>query len=547
MAKMSPYLQLLLSKKRDPYQEFDPLQEKPNPALAAPVQEPTIAIRPRATPPPVIAPVDPVAQEPTIPIRYRAGDLPSNGDPRVMARPVGNGKYEERVVGPEGRIEGFGDQRDYAPLADTPTIPIKTIPPRVEGTPSSPWLEEGSAGAPSTNPAPTIALKPRTALEDAADTVRKYEQGLHKDPKTGEWVPHKRSKVKQVLEGLATVGASGLGINLQNVLHPKGTPEQQARRALAREVGLEDQSIQTRRAESDIARDTAVTEKLGREAQIPIESPAEKAAYEALKESLRMHPQPFDPNDPADAVLLEKAKRAGIDIPRTYGKQPKEAAKLVAGRTKRTEDGKDIYVDDNGDPVLDSQGQPIVHGVAKPDKASGETQEEADKREAEARAVKAEADSARGLAEHINKELQPLYTERGTLESQLKGAGGINWDNTDPAKGPVKDSNQLATLKESITGRLKEVREKIAEQEKLRDTNYSKATSKEAEALKYQRSPKAQTAPSVVKPAKDGKYHYTMDQIRATIGPDGRSKSGLTLDEVIREIKSHPKAVIDGQ
>lgn len=42
---------------------------------------------------------------------YRDSDVPAD-DPRVMARPVGNGNYEERLIGPDGRIQGFGDQRD---------------------------------------------------------------------------------------------------------------------------------------------------------------------------------------------------------------------------------------------------------------------------------------------------------------------------------------------------------------------------------------------------------------------------------------------------
>lgn len=54
------------------------------------------------------------------------------------------------------------------------------------------------------------------------------------------------------------------------------------------------------------------------------------------------------------------------------------------------------------------------------------------------------------------------------------------------------------------------------------------------------------TSSSVVTKSSDGKYHYTMAQIQATIDPKtGKSASGKRLEEILSALRANPDAVID--
>lgn len=243
--------------------------------------------------------------------RYRTSDRPEGEDPRVMALPASG----EVVVGQNGRIQGYGDQRDYTPLAR---------PPFDTSVPAGSGMGTGAG--------PTVPIKPRNRVDEAADVVRKYDQGLHPDPKTGAWVPYHRNKGLQILEGLGNVAASGVGINLQNILHPRGTPEQQARRRLSDEIGIQDQSIRSQRATTDLEGDQATialhraqARKIQDELDNPDTSEERKAELELLKEGLRTHPGPFDPTNPDDAAFIKRLAAAKYPINVAgYGKQPKE-------------------------------------------------------------------------------------------------------------------------------------------------------------------------------------------------------------------------------
>lgn len=264
---------------------------------------------------------------------------------------------------------------------------------------------------------PTIAVKPRTAVEEAADTVRKYDDGLHPDPKTGAWVPHKRNKGLQILEGLGNVAASGVGINLQNILHPRGTPEQQARRRLADESAIEDQNIQRQRAAVDVEGDKATialrsaqSRKIQDLLDHPDTSDADKRKLEVAKAILQSHPQGFDPNDPADAVALKKMEDAGIPVPASYGKQPK---------------GEAGFSLNPGEARYDSKGNLIVERPGKPEKPPDEVPDTAGPiGELEGR-FRANAAKAQTAAEEVEAKVKQYTAEQArTIEKY------------DPAKDP---------------------------------------------------------------------------------------------------------------
>jgi len=157
----------------------------------------------------------------------------------------------------------LGKKRNVAapvtPIAEVPPSP--TVPIGARAPLNQPVAPPVAPIAPP-EAVPTLPIKPRSRVEDAAETVRKYDQGLHPDPKTGEWVPHKRNKGLQILEGLGNYAASGIGLNLQSILHPRGTPEQQARRALGDEANIEGIDLKRRTAESGLEKDQAYEDHL---------------------------------------------------------------------------------------------------------------------------------------------------------------------------------------------------------------------------------------------------------------------------------------------
>lgn len=426
MARVSPFLSMLLAKKR--------------PTDGIPYEDPNDPIP------------EPVDAGPTIPIRR----IPQVETPIVPAQPV----------------------------EQQPTIPVKAVLPVNEGA----------------SPPPPIPMKPRSAVEDAADVVRKYDQGLHPDPKTGEWVPHHRNKGLQILEGLGNVAASGVGINLQNILHPRGTPDQQARRRLADETAIEDQSIQRTRVASDIAGDTATAawrtaeaERLQREAKDPKQTPAAKAKAEAIKISLGLHKQPFDPNDPADVALLAAAKEQGIIInPDTYGEKD-ESGKNVQFADEVLPDGRKRKIQfdpktKSWDPSKGATGD-VITDVPKPEKPPDEVPDTAGPigelegqfranaakaqkaaEEAEAKVRQYTAEQARTVENYdpskdanVASLTAEARRQRAFAEDQLKHADGLavkkveagNKTNTERGKGRTQGSPAPTTHSFSVGAYIK--------------------------------------------------------------------------------------------
>lgn len=70
--------------------------------------------------------------------RFRRSPLEEDDDLRVMSKPLGNGVYVERVIGPRGESVGFGDERDYEPLAGS--VPVITRGPSLEEMPTAPTM-----------------------------------------------------------------------------------------------------------------------------------------------------------------------------------------------------------------------------------------------------------------------------------------------------------------------------------------------------------------------------------------------------------------------
>ena len=341
MASVSPYLRLLLRPKQRPDIPYD----DPNDLIDEPSQ-----------------PMDERGARiaSTIPIRPRYRDVPSNtlsdSDPRVYSVPTGNGKYGERVIEPgSGRILGLGTQQDYEPLASQPGAPLASRVADLGEPPAPPILYK-----------PSIPLSKRDVIAEDRDRLLAAQNKPH-------------SKAKAVLEGLGTWAAGGLGIPLHRMLHPGGTEVEKAQRQLATDLALRKEDIDTQDAGATIKLRTAQARKIDADIQAAIDHPdtsdADKAKLETAQAILRSHPQPFDPNDPQDVVAIKKLNDAGIPIPQSYGKQPKEATPLFrevkqsdgSVLTKKSVDGGKTWT---VEPDLTSAAPPTAPNPAdvnKPD------------------------------------------------------------------------------------------------------------------------------------------------------------------------------------
>lgn len=198
-------------------------------------------------------------------------------------------------------------------------------------------------GAGPANPAPTMPLKPRDRIEE--DRQRLIDAQNKKPPSLG----------RRILETAGQYAASGLGINLRPILHPRGSETEQAQRQLATDIALQNQATQNQDAQSTIALRGQQAAKIKQDMEGPsddeVAAAAKKQARENFIESMKLHPQPLDPNDPNDQELLRQAKAAGILLPNSYGKQPKaatERAPLIRERTNADGSKSTLQSVDNG-------------------------------------------------------------------------------------------------------------------------------------------------------------------------------------------------------
>lgn len=216
---------------------------------------------------------------------------------------------------------------------------------------------------PVESPGPTISMRPRATVTDAQQAPPPYLQARVVQPAVTAQSPtipitakpvdviaqdrqrlidaqgKHHSKARDVLEGLGQWAGSGVGLNVHKLIYPRGTETEQAQRQLNTDLGLQKVATDEADAQSTIAlRGSQVKENeaQARKIQDAIDNPdtsdEDKRKLEALRESLRLHPQPFDANDPNDIELLKRAKDAGILIPSAYGKTAPQREPLIKER-----------------------------------------------------------------------------------------------------------------------------------------------------------------------------------------------------------------------
>lgn len=293
-----------------------------------------------------------------------------------------------------------------------------------------------------------------------------------------------RSKLKDIGEGLATWAASGVGIPLQRILHPRGSETQQAERALGRDVMLQKQS-------GDIQEQQAGISLRGRQAakiQSELDNPAtEREQGFTLGEGQSRY-------DPQGNLIASATK------PRS----PKPPVKQV------DEQGNEYLADaDSGEPILDAKGNIRYTGRAKPDKP-----ESADTTDTWANletGFRQNAASALAAAQKAEQDAKTYIASKGE---------GFD---------PTKDANVAALASEA-----QRQRAFALEQTKKADDAAFKKTEASGKRTKG-----VSTTTKAAKPAKDGKFHYTLDQVRAKAQADG-----VSYDELLGVLQKNPKVVI---
>lgn len=163
--------------------------------------------------------------------------------------------YLQLLLARKRPVDTATNPPDVGPSTTEQPAPIGAPSPVTIGARST----NSMAIAPTTNLDPLVDIQPRTA-----ETVQGYDRGLHPDKDIPQMmVPYKRNRGMEIAEGIGNTLASGFGVNLQSILHPRGTDEQRARRALRDEQGIEAVKLQERRVGAEEQRANADEARAG--------------------------------------------------------------------------------------------------------------------------------------------------------------------------------------------------------------------------------------------------------------------------------------------
>lgn len=313
---------------------------------------------------------------------------------------------------------------------DDPNDPMLRQPME-ERLPSGPTIALSKPQQPAASPAvaPAIPLARQAAIA-TGDTNESYPPRL---PVTNESPPelpatvklgarvaqdrqaltdaqsHHHSKARDILEGLGQYVGSGIGLNVHKLIYPHGNGEEQAQRQLATDVGLQKVATDDANTQSTIALRSAQARKIQADLENPDTSDEDKRKLVLAQEILKSHPQPFDPNDPADVVAMKKLNDAGIPIPRSYGKLPKAPAPhepLLKERKKSDGSTVTMQSDDFGKtwtevPELASEAPATETAGDVPDTTAPWVKEESDQREIAKNANKSAAEARKSVLDYI--------------------------------------------------------------------------------------------------------------------------------------------------
>lgn len=215
-----------------------------------------------------------------------------------------------------------------------PSSPVESAIPAAPPITIGARPANSMAVASTTNLDPLVDIQPRTA----AETVQGYDRGMHPDRDIPQMmVPYHRNRGLQTLEAVGDIAASGFGVNLQHILHPRGTDEQRARRALHDEQSIQSVELQKRSAESNMARDQSA---IGRDATYAEHLKALEDIQRAAEEGRITREEAQQATQEVVLAERERHNRA-LEQP----KPDKPATPYTLGRYQRRYNGDNTPVD----------------------------------------------------------------------------------------------------------------------------------------------------------------------------------------------------------
>jgi len=390
-----------------------------------------------------------------------------------------------------------------------PSEPMSPLPPGVLPEPPADLGLEMNTRVPLDSNIPLLAPKggrpkllPRLRPEDELAGQQQLRTAVGDyEPEKASWKEFLPYIINATLSGgkhgpMGLLGAAGTAI-AQKYIQPKMPNEAWKAKQLGetdkRIEGLEKdetRDLQQEDVRSEIAlrRLKPRLEREGREQQ-----EKEKRIANLLTMHDRLgHYRPEDINDIGSQQLKAQAQELGIDL------VPYEAPEKASAVPPHLTVGDTVFERDKSGNWAPAKGLPKVPPKASEEKPDYETR-----------------------AAYFIKRQKEKEAEAADLDQQINAIVPAGQDNQGNA---VYTDQQKAVVQRLTTQR----------QQALNDANDFRTKGDEAATMPV--APKTQ---GTVKPAKDGKWHYTVDQIRASLQP------GQTYEEIYAQLKANPKVVIE--
>lgn len=391
-----------------------------------------------------------------------------------------------------------------------PSEPMSPLPPGVlPEPPADLGLGVGEPARVAVDPnIPLLAPKggrpkllPRLRPEDELAGQKQLRTAVHDyEPEKASWKEFLPFIINATLSGgkyglPGLLGAAGASI-AQKYIQPKMPNEVWKQKQLGetdkRIEGLEKDEVRDLQkadvlSEIESRRLKPRLEREGREQQ-----EKEKRIANLLTMHDRLgHYRPEDVNDIGSQQLKAQAQELGIDL------VPYEAPEKASAVPPHLTVGDTVFERDKSGNWAPAKGLPKVPPKASEEKPDYETR-----------------------AAYFIKRQKEKEAEAADLDQRITAIVPAGQDNQGNA---VYTDQQKAAVQRLTTQR----------QQALNDANDFRTKGDEAATM-----PASKTQ-GAVKPAKDGKWHYTADQIRASLQP------GQTYEEIYAKLRANPSVVID--
>lgn len=238
----------------------------------------------------------------------------------------------------------------------------------------------------------------------------------------------------------------------------------------------------------------------------------------------------YDPDNPAYSGLKDYFESRGLKVPKKL-KGSNVVANWSNGQLVLTDktSGATIGATRDGAQVADAGRTPNTAGLTPNQQASVDTRVSEGQKNREARKANVDA-IIKAVAGRQDKQIAATIAQMGDPQ-EMYGAASDLWGQ---AQEKESQANSMGIKTEADVATKKQL---LEDAQKLKETTV-KIQQEARKAASGQRA--------INKPSSDGKHHYSMTQIQATIDPKtGLTKNGKRLEEVLSALKSRANVVID--